>query len=249
MSHAEPTAGSTPRSGVPAEVVERVAAAVAEEASGSKTREALRLAVPAALQRRAAGESYAAIGRGLSPVLGVGPHTAAKWVADWCKVAAAIVDDDDELAQRLVATPVRTGPRRATKSKVFVGFRPTPATVAALEARRGSMSLAQTAEKYVEIGLGRRRTRQADAPATGVPVEVLVDVANEVAALRLELTRQGNNLNQLTRYTHSYRELPLNTERWLTAATQQLQATQQALIALINTTLINTTPGNTEGVV
>ena len=220
-------------------MVERVAAAVAEEASGSQTREALRRAVPQALQRRAAGESYAAIGRDLSPVLPVGPHTAAKWVADWCKVAAAIADD--ELAQRLVATPVRTGPRRATKSKVFVGFRPTPATAAALEARRGSMSLAQTAEKYVEIGLGRRRTRQGDAPATGVPTEVLVDVANEVAALRLELSRQGNNLNQLTRYAATYRELPLNIERQLTAATQQLDATQQAVIALINTALSNTT--------
>lgn len=231
MSHAESTAGSTPRSGVPAEVVERVAAAVAEEASGSKTREALRLTVPQALQRRAAGESYAAIGRGIAEELGVSTSTAAKWVSLWCGLAATIADT--EVAAVLAPARASTGRKERRKTDAMISFRPTPKVLDDLRARSAGMSVNQAAEKYLEVGLNRRRPRLDPAPQA-LPMDALINMADATSMLRTELRREGNNLNQVTRYVHTYRELPRNITAQLTATQQQLERTEQALQVLIS---------------
>ena len=238
--------------------VDRVAAAVAASVGGP----AARRAVASALTRRCAGESFAAIGRDVAATLGVTEGVAAKRVSAWCREAAATASPDlaAALGAGSGRTPAR---RSATKSAKVISLRPRQAVYEALAAKAGRRSVSATAEHYIAVGLGRARGSQGGntggghiggkprggniatpcdhpAPVATLPpgdvdrLAALLDhLATRVETLRLEQVAEGRNLNQLTRFANSYRELPVDLTDHLSALQQQLASTGAAVEAML----------------
>lgn len=109
-----------------------------------------------------------------------------------------------------MARPTKTDP--SLRRTATAAFAVTPGEASALAARASSAGLSVSA--YLrEIVLAADAAARATPAAAGGPAATRI----KVAAVR-ELSRVGNNLNQLTRLYHSGRDVPLRAEAVLTRA-------------------------------
>lgn len=152
--------------------------------------------------------------------------------------------DEGSPEQRPRIEPRAARPRKVRKETAasaplekLIGWRPRPGTRAVLERRaelegRSLTDLVQAAvDSYVQRktagveSLVRRELRKQ------LKVELRA-VADAVSAQSVELTRQGSNLNQLSRFVNRYRELPVAITDELAASRAELAANRAALARL-----------------
>ncbi|MDV7171946.1 hypothetical protein R4144_00755 [Gordonia amicalis] len=180
-----------------------------------------------ALARRAAGQTYEAI----AEEVGI----SAKRAASWCRAAARIEPRFDARAAK--PRSVRKDAAAKAPLEKLIGWRPRPGTRAVLERRaelegRSLTDLVQAAvDSYVQRktagveSLVRRELRKQ------LKAELRA-VADAVSAQSVELTRQGSNLNQLSRFVNRYRELPVAITHELAAYRAELAANRTELARL-----------------
>ncbi|WP_157436062.1 hypothetical protein [Gordonia malaquae] len=195
--------------------LELLAAEVADAVKGPRGPEPEQASVADALARRADGETYAAI----AAAIGV----SEKRAASWCREAARIDARFDAREAK---------PRRARDHSRRVGTKMLTARIEAglleLVARRaGDEGRSTTA--VVEAALRSYVGRKVAGLETAVRRELrkrlkeeLRELASAIGAHDAELSRQGNNLNQLTAFCNRYKELPVSI-------TDELAATRRAL--------------------
>lgn len=201
-----------------------LAGVVTAEVKGPRGPELERAEVADALARRAAGETYEAI----AEEVGV----SAKRAASWCRAAQRIDPRYD--ARQLKPRKIRKEKLAQPGPEKIIGFRPRPGTRAVLERRaelegRSLTDLVQTAvDSYlqrkvagVEV-LVRRELRKNLK-------DELRAVADAVSAQSVELSREGNNWNQLVRFCNRYQELPVSITDQLTANREALDRNAAAL--------------------
>lgn len=202
---------------------------VVAEVAGPRARPPEPLQVADALARRAAGSTYAAI----AEAIGVTEKAAALW----CSTAARLEPAFD--ARQAKPRKIRKAAQAKPPREQMIGWRPRPGTRAVLEARAESegRSLSALVQSAVDSYLQRK--------TAGVEIlvreqlrkglkEQLLAVAEETGKLQLELSRQGNNVNQLASFCNRYRELPVAITSELTANRAALAANEAALQQLIS---------------
>ena len=201
-----------------------LAADVAAAVTGPRGPAPSQIRVADALARRAAGQTYEAI----AEAVGV----SAKRVASWCRAAQRLDRRFD--ARGAKPRKVRAGAAAKPGPEKIIGFRPRPGTRAVLERRaevegRSLTDLVQTAvDAYVQRKsagietLVRRQLRKGLKPE-------LRAVSDAVGAQEMELSRQGNNLNQLVRFTNKYAQLPVAVTAELAATRRELESNRAAL--------------------
>lgn len=219
------TAGSAEKSAATAvdfgALAGRVAAALAGPRSGPPEREV----VADALRRRAEGEGYEQI----AAELGI----SAKRAASWCRAASRLDPGFD----------AREQPRR----KVRAGSAPRVGKMLSVRLDAdlwGPLEQRATAERrsvsaVVSSALGSYFGRKTPGVETLVRRELrkkvreeLRELAAAIGAHGQEVSRQGNNLNQLTIFCNRYKELPVAIVDELAATRLALEANTEALEAL-----------------
>lgn len=204
-----------------------LAAEVAAEVKGPRGPEPEQAAVADALARRAAGETYEAIAEGVG--------ISAKRAATWCRTAARIDARFD--ARQAKPRRVRKEKASAAPLEKLIGWRPRPGTRAVLERRSNDEGRSITAivQAAVDAYLQRRtagvEVLVREQLRKGLKPELRA-VADAVSAQELELSRQGGNLNQLTRFVNRYRELPVAITGELEANRRELEANRAELARL-----------------
>ncbi|GGB18298.1 hypothetical protein [Gordonia jinhuaensis] len=196
-----------------------LASEVVAAVTGPRGPEPSRSAVRDALRRRAEGAPYAEIASAIDGV-------SEKRAASWCRAAARIDPRFD--AREAKPRRARKGAQRPELDKL-IGWRPRHGTRAALQRRSEveGRSITVIVQAAVDAYLQRR--------TAGVEVlvreqlrkglkEELRAVAKSVGDQRMELARQGNNFNQLVKFTNRYKELPVS----VTGEMQQLRAALDA---------------------
>ncbi|MCF8610205.1 hypothetical protein L5G28_08540 [Gordonia sp. HY285] len=204
-----------------------LAAGVAAAVKSTRAPEPEQSVVTKSLRMRADGATYEAIAEGVG--------VSAKRAASWCRQAARI---DDRFDARSDA-PRKVRKEAAAKAPLekLIGWRPRPGTRAVLERRakiegRSLTDLVQTAvDAYlqrksagVEILVRRQLRKELKAE--------LRAVADAVSSQSVEIARQGNNLNQLTRFCQKYQELPLAITSELESVRLELAANRVELARL-----------------
>ncbi|WP_411815830.1 hypothetical protein [Gordonia sp. SND2] len=201
-----------------------LAAAVSVAVTGPRGPAPAREDVERVLRMRVDGETYASI----AAAVGV----SEKRTASWC--TAAQTADSRFRARGVKPRKVRKDAAARAPLDKMIGFRPRAGTRAVLERRaelegRSLSDLVQTAvDAYVERKsagvevLVRRQLRRGLKPE-------LRAVADGLARQELELARQGNNLNQLVRFTNKYRQLPVAITDELAATRAELEANRAEL--------------------
>ncbi|WP_336670117.1 hypothetical protein [Tsukamurella sp. USMM236] len=157
--------------------------------------------VAEAVRRRAAGESFAAIGR----ALGVQPRR----VSSWCRAAAP-------------ETVVRR-PRATTRSKPVSIRLPLELHRAVLQ-RASDEVITKSLLEVIELGLRRSRGAGAAVPDStrrALSAE-LIAASNAVSSFESQLRAAGRLLNQIARYLGTYRELPVSITDELAAVRESV---------------------------
>lgn len=166
--------------------------------------------VTAVLRRRAAGEAYAAIGRDLADGLRTSPEAAAKIVSVWCRTASRIDPG---------YTAGVSEPRRARQAHrgAPVAFRPLVRLRQALQRRAERDGVA------VATVLERAALTYLDKPVKGdgsglrrALAEPLAAIGDRLGGIEHQAAGVGRNLNQLSRFCNTYRELPQSIASELT---------------------------------
>lgn len=111
-------------------------------------------------------------------------------------------------ATAVVAAEPARRPRPITK-EAPIAFRPRPGTRARLEKRAGQRSISQVVELAVDAWLGRRVVDVDPSLRAALAVE-LTEVADRLAVIQHQEVGVGRNLNQIAKFLHTYREIPVN---------------------------------------
>ncbi|MFT3663250.1 MAG: hypothetical protein QM809_18360 [Gordonia sp. (in: high G+C Gram-positive bacteria)] len=206
---------------------DELAAAVASAVAGPRAGAPAAGVVAEALRRRDAGESFETIGAALA--------ITAKRASTWCRTAARIDPRFD--AREAKPRKKRVESQARTPLEKLIGWRPRPGTREVLERRaeQEGRSLTDLVQTAVDAYLGRK--------AAGVEVLVrrelrkglkaeLVALTAALDARERDLARQGSNLNQLVKFCHRYRELPVAITGELAATRTELEVTRAELTAL-----------------
>lgn len=190
-------------------------------------------AVRQALRRRAAGETYTAIGGDIAEAIGAANGAAAaKLVSRWCKAAEAAgtgyVAGGRKTRQ---ARPVRRSPVIAARLSMPVYDR------VVARARKRDESLTATVERLVSRGLDREPPdidpEQALAAERRTQLaEELARVSAEIQNMRRPVYGIGSNLNQLARFVNSRREQPENLVGLLTKIARDQEAVLETMTSL-----------------
>lgn len=106
----------------------------------------------------------------------------------------------------VLSVPART-PRPITK-EAPIAFRPRPGTRARLEKRAGQRSISQVVERAVDAYLGRRVVEVDPSLRAALAVE-LAQVADRLAVIEHQEVGVGRNMNQIAKFLHTYREIPV----------------------------------------
>ncbi|OBA67773.1 hypothetical protein A5777_16495 [Gordonia sp. 852002-10350_SCH5691597] len=174
-----------------------------------------------ALARRAAGATYAEI----AAAVGI----SAKRAASWCRAAARIDGRFDARG----AKPRRTRASTRRPATRMLSARVETELVELLARRAESEGRSVTA--MVEAALRSFVGRKVAGVETAVRRELrkrlkeeLRDLAAAVGAHDAELSRQGNNLNQLAAFCNRYRELPVTIVDELAATRRALEENRAA---------------------
>ncbi|WP_168547772.1 MobC family plasmid mobilization relaxosome protein [Tsukamurella spumae] len=168
-------------------------------------------AVPKALAMRADGVAFAAIGR----AVGFDPRTVRRW----CAVAERI-------------EPGFAPPRRR---EAPLSFRPAEGMTEELEsmAFQTGVPAADLLRKFTAAGLAMEVPETVPtAPAAVLDpdvVELLCAIRNALGEQSLEARAQGNNVNQLTKFVHTYRELPVSITETIAALATVVEGWSRAL--------------------
>lgn len=215
--------------GTTATAVDPVALAVdvVAEVTGPRARPPEPSQVADALARRASGATYAAI----AEAIGVTEKAAALW----CRTA-------ERLDPRFDARQAKPRKRRKVAEakpprEQMIGWRPRPGTREILETRAETegRSLSALVQAAVDAYLQRRTAgvevlvREALRKRLKEELRAVAEATGEQA---LELSRQGNNLNQMVRFVNRYQELPVSITTELAATRAALDANEVALTRL-----------------
>lgn len=204
-----------------------LAADVVAEVTGPRARPPEPSQVADALARRAAGATYAAI----AEAIGVTEKSAALW----CRTAARLDPRFD--ARRAKPRKKRKIAEAKPPREPMIGWRPRPGTRAILETRAETegRSLSALVQAAVDSYLQRKTAGVAvlvrEQLRKGLKEELRA-VAEATGEQALELARQGNNLNQLSRFCNKYQELPVGVSDELALTRAALDANEAALAAL-----------------
>lgn len=194
--------------------LEALGAAVVRELGTAAGRHQVRVhrAVPKALRLRAEGVAFAAIGR----AVGFDPRTVRRWVA---------------LATEIEPSFAAASTRRESP----LSFRPSAGMTEALEsmAFRTGVPQADLLRRFVATGLAMEPPEIAPAPTAAVidpdVLDVLIAVREALGDQAIEARAQGNNANQLTKFIHTYRELPVSITETIAAFTTAIEGWTRAL--------------------
>ncbi|MDJ0454072.1 hypothetical protein [Gordonia amicalis] len=107
----------------------------------------------------------------------------------------------------VTAVPGRR-PRPITK-EAPIAFRPRPGTRARLEKRAGERSLSVVVELAVDAYLGRKVVDVNPSLRAALAAELAV-IADQLASIEHQEVGVGRNQNQIAKYLHTYREVPVN---------------------------------------
>lgn len=201
---------------------------VVAEVTGPRARSPEPSLVADALARRTAGSTYAAI----ASAIGVTEKAAALW----CRTAARLDSRFD--AREAKPRKVRKAAEAKPPREQMIGWRPRPGTREVLERRAESegRSLSALVQAAVDSYLQRKTAGVEVLVRQALRKELkeeLRAVAEVVGEQRLELSRQGANLNQLVRFCNKYRELPVGITTELAATRAALDANAASLERLI----------------